>query len=116
VVRWLHRLLPMAPAALWARLRRRLGLGDAQTPPAPVRDSPFEHCSEDRILPAVAKMLPGSTVTEHLPIGIHLAHHHEAPGWLVGPVWGFVAWLDSLLLARGARGEYVSVYWQAPPS
>lgn len=114
VVRWLHRLLPMAPGALWARLRRRLGLGQAQAPPAPVRDSPFEHCSEERILPAVANLLPGATVEEHLPIGIHLAHHHEAPGCLAGPVWRFVAWLDRLLLARGARGEYVMVRWRLP--
>lgn len=114
LVKWLHRLLPMAPGAWWARLRRRLGWGEVESPDSPVADAPFEHCSEESIRPAIAKVLPGAMVEDHLPIGIHLAHHHEAPATLAPLVWGFVAWLDRHLLAKGARGEYFTAFWRKP--
>ncbi|MBC8514436.1 class I SAM-dependent methyltransferase [bacterium] len=113
-VKWLDRLLPIAPHAFFSRIRRRLGWGESPSPPSPVVDAPFEHCSEESILPAIEKVLPGAHISSALPIGIHLAHHHEAPVWCAPLVWTFVAFVDRFLLSRGASGEYLTVVWVAP--
>ena len=111
VVKMLMNTLPAKFSHLIYRVKRKLKIENKGQKPQTIEDAPFEHCSENKILPAIKKILKNSKIKERLPIAIHLAHHHEVPEFLTEPVWKFVKKIDNKMLTNGAKGEYISVIW-----
>ncbi|MBD61433.1 hypothetical protein CL645_01035 [bacterium] len=110
-VKMLINTLPAKISHLAYRLKRKFKLEKNNKEDQIIEDAPFEHCSENKILPAIKKILPNAEIKERLPIAIHLAHHHETPEFLTEPIWKFVKKIDDKMLKNGAKGEYVSVMW-----
>ncbi len=110
-VKMLMNTLPAKLSHIIYRIKRKLKIENTKIQTQIIEDAPFEHCSENKILPAIKKILKNSKIKERLPVAIHLAHHHEVPDFLTKIVWRFVKKIDNKMLENGAKGEYVSVIW-----
>tara|TARA_B100000029_G_scaffold477948_1_gene523542 strand:- start:3 stop:923 length:921 start_codon:yes stop_codon:yes gene_type:complete len=110
-VKILMNILPAKLSHIIYRFKRKFKIENKKKQIQIIEDAPFEHCSENKILPAIKKILKGSKIKERLPIAIHLAHHHEVPDFLTEFIWKLVKNIDNKMLKNGAKGEYISVIW-----
>jgi 2-polyprenyl-3-methyl-5-hydroxy-6-metoxy-1,4-benzoquinol methylase len=129
--RWFHYLVPAHPRMYANKVRRWLrmpgldvfrGETPAESPASeagglPVPDAPFEHHSEDAILPALRKWMPGITIRTHLCFAMHLAHYHRLPVFGQYCILRILKRLDEWMIQTGIlRGEYFIGFYRKPAS
>jgi SAM-dependent methyltransferase len=140
--RWFHYLVPADSRMYLNKIRRWLGLPgidvfsedfapsqqkpsvevlaagarQAREPPVgPIPDAPFEHHSEEQILPALCRWMPGIKIETHLSFAMHLAHYHRLPKVGRYALLRALKHLDEWLICVGLlRGEYFLGIWDKP--
>ncbi|MFN4182655.1 MAG: hypothetical protein ACK4G3_05580, partial [bacterium] len=113
-----HYFIPASPQMYLRKIRHILGLPEpASEPscPSPVADSPFEHHSEEEILPALLRVFPGITYETHLCFAMHLAHYHRLPSTGQYVLLKWLKKIDEFIIRQGwLRGEYLFAEWMKP--